>query len=152
MTANLREIESGVTKKLSKEFSKTESRILDALSRRNEFLLNPLILGHSKSAPGTSQNTYGRSQGTNEDDSESDSHPEAGIPRTRLRKILAQMIILYYIADLPLTSLRSPSSESENIPVPFVSLRSLILLLSSSSFAFFDSLLRSSWDARLRLA
>ena len=35
------EIEGRVTKKLSKEFSKTESHILGALSKLDEFLLNP---------------------------------------------------------------------------------------------------------------
>ena len=45
-------------------------------------------------------------------------------------------LIKNYIADLPPTSLRSPSSESDNKPVPFAWLRSLILLLSYLSFAF----------------
>ena len=35
------EMEGRATKKLSKEFSKTESRILGALSKLDEFLLNP---------------------------------------------------------------------------------------------------------------
>ena len=35
------EIESRVTKKLSQEFSRAESRILGALSKLHEFLLNP---------------------------------------------------------------------------------------------------------------
>ena len=35
------EIEGRVTKKLSKEFSKMESRILGALSKLDGFLLNP---------------------------------------------------------------------------------------------------------------
>ena len=35
------EIEGRVTKKLSKDFSPTESRILGALSKFDEFLLNP---------------------------------------------------------------------------------------------------------------
>ena len=35
------EIESRVLKKLSQEFSRTESLLLGALSRLNEFLLNP---------------------------------------------------------------------------------------------------------------
>ena len=35
------EIVGKVTKKLSQEFGKTESRILGALSKLNEFLLNP---------------------------------------------------------------------------------------------------------------
>ena len=37
------EIEGRVTKRLSKEFSKTESRILGALSKFDEFLLNPQV-------------------------------------------------------------------------------------------------------------
>ena len=37
------EIEGMVTKNLSKEFSKTESRILSALSKLDEFLLNPQV-------------------------------------------------------------------------------------------------------------
>ena len=37
------EIEGRVTKKLSKEFSRTESRILGALSKLDEFLLNPQV-------------------------------------------------------------------------------------------------------------
>ena len=39
------EIEGRVTKKLSKEFSKTESHILGALSKLDEFLLNPQVRG-----------------------------------------------------------------------------------------------------------
>ena len=37
------EIEGRVTKKLSKKFSGTESRILGALSKHDEFLLNPQV-------------------------------------------------------------------------------------------------------------
>ena len=37
------EIEGRVTKKLPKEFNKTESRILGALSKLDEFLLNPQV-------------------------------------------------------------------------------------------------------------
>ena len=37
------EIEGRVTKKLSEEFSRTESRILGALSKLDEFLLNPQV-------------------------------------------------------------------------------------------------------------
>ena len=37
------EIEERVTKKLSKEFSKTESRILGALSKLDKLLLNPQV-------------------------------------------------------------------------------------------------------------
>ena len=41
------EIEGRVTKKLSKEFSRTENRILGALARLDDFLVNPLLQGHS---------------------------------------------------------------------------------------------------------
>ena len=73
------EIEGRVTNKLSKEFSRTENRILGALARLDDFLMNPLIQGHSGTAPETSRNTFSTSQGTNEDDSQNDPHPEAGI-------------------------------------------------------------------------
>ena len=73
------EIEGRVTKKLSQEFSRTENRILGALARLDDFLMNPLIQGHSGTAPEMSRNTLSSSQGTNEDDSQSDPHPEAGI-------------------------------------------------------------------------
>ena len=73
------EIEERVTKMLSQEFSITENRKLGTLARLDVFVMNPLIQGHSGTPPGTSQNTFGTSQGTNEDDSQSDPHPEAGI-------------------------------------------------------------------------
>ena len=73
------EIESRVTEKLSQEFSRAESRILCALSKLDEFLLNPQITTHSETVPGTFRNTNVENQGTNEDDSQSDPHPEAGI-------------------------------------------------------------------------
>ena len=73
------EIEGRVTKKLSQEFSRTENRILGSLSLLGDFLMNPLIQGHSGTAPETSRNAFSTSQGTNEIDSQSDLHPEAGI-------------------------------------------------------------------------
>ena len=73
------EIEGKVTKKLCQEFSRTESRFLGALSKLDEFLLNPQIRKHSGTVPGTFQNTNVENRGTNEDDSQSDPHPEAGI-------------------------------------------------------------------------
>ena len=51
------EVEGRVTKKLSKEFSKTKSRILGALSKLDEFLLNPQLRTCSVAVPGTSRNT-----------------------------------------------------------------------------------------------
>ena len=72
-------IEGRVTKKLSKEFSRTENRILGALARLDHFLINPLIQGHSGTTPETSRNAFIIKQGTIEDDSQSDTHPEAGL-------------------------------------------------------------------------
>ena len=72
------QIEGRVTKKLSQEFSRTESRILGALSKLDEFLLNQKIRTHSATVPGTFRNTNVENQGTNEDDSQSDPHPEVG--------------------------------------------------------------------------
>ena len=85
------EIEGKVTKKLSQEFSRPESRILSALSRLDDFLLNPLIQGHYGTTPKTSRNTLRTKQRTNEDDSQSDLYLEAGTSfRVRLHKTLTQ--------------------------------------------------------------
>ena len=73
------EIEGRVTKKLSQEFNRIESCISDALSKLNEFLLNQQITTHSETVPGTFRNRNAENQGTNEDNSQSDPHPEAGI-------------------------------------------------------------------------
>ena len=69
ITQVFEEIEGRVTKKLFQEFSGTENRILGALSRLDDFLMNPLIQGYSGTAPETSRNAYGTNRGTNEDDS-----------------------------------------------------------------------------------
>ena len=76
-----KEIEGRVTKKLSQEFSRTEFRIMGALSKLDEFLLNQQIRTHPGTVPGTFRNTNVINQGTNEDDSQSDPHPEAGVFR-----------------------------------------------------------------------
>ena len=75
------EIEGRITRKLSQEFNRIESRISDALSKLDEFLSNQQIQTHYKTVPGTFRNTNVENQGTNEDDSQSDPHPEAGIFR-----------------------------------------------------------------------
>ena len=72
------DIEGRVTKKLSQEFIRTENCILGALARLDSFLMNPLLQGHSGTATETSRNVFSVNQGTNEDDSQSDPHPEAG--------------------------------------------------------------------------
>ena len=52
------EIEGRVTKKLSQEFSRTENRILGALARLDDFLMNPLLQGHSGTTPKTPRNVF----------------------------------------------------------------------------------------------
>ena len=73
------ENEGRVTKKLSQEFSRTENRILGALARLDDFLMNPLLQGYSGTTPKASRNVFSINQTTNEDDSQSDLHPEAGL-------------------------------------------------------------------------
>ena len=73
------EIEGRVTKRLSQEPSRTENRKLGALARLDDFLMNPLLLGHSGTTPEMSRNRFSINQGTNEDDSQSNPHREAGL-------------------------------------------------------------------------
>ena len=70
------EIEGRVTKKLSKEFSRTESRILGALSELDEFLLNPQARTCSVAVPGTSRNNFSENRETMGDRSSDDPYPE----------------------------------------------------------------------------
>ena len=72
------EIEGRVTEKLSQEFSRTENHILGALARLDDFLINPLLQGHSGTILETSRNVRSMNKGTNEDDPQSNPHPEAG--------------------------------------------------------------------------
>ena len=51
-------IEGRVSKKLSQGSSGTENRILGALAQLDVFLMNPLIQGHSGTAPETSRNVF----------------------------------------------------------------------------------------------
>ena len=41
--------------------------------------MNPLLQGHSGTTPEPSRNALSTSQGTNEDDSQNDAHPETGL-------------------------------------------------------------------------
>ena len=70
------EIERRVTKKLPQEFSRTKSRVLVALSKLDEFLLNPQIRTFSETIPGTFRNTDVENQEPSEDRSQNDPHPE----------------------------------------------------------------------------
>ena len=53
--------------------------MIGALSRLDDFLLNPQLQGYSATATEASRNTHGLIQGPNEDNSQNDSQPEAGI-------------------------------------------------------------------------
>ena len=72
------DIEGRVTKKLSKEFSRTEPRILGALSKLDEFLLNPQVRTCSVAFPGTSRNNNSENRETTGDRSSDDPCPEVG--------------------------------------------------------------------------
>ena len=71
-------LEGRVTKKLSKEFNKTESRILGALSKLDEFLLNLQVRTCSVAAHGTSTNSISENWETHGDRSSNDPYPEVG--------------------------------------------------------------------------
>ena len=72
------EIEGRVTRKLSKEFSKTESPILGALWKLDEFLLNPQVRACSVAAHGTSRNSNSENRETHGDLCSNDPYPEVG--------------------------------------------------------------------------
>ena len=70
------EIEGIVNEKLSQERSRRVPHF--GCSKSDEFLLSPQIRTRSGTVPGTFRNTNVKNQGTNEDDSQSDPHPEVG--------------------------------------------------------------------------
>ena len=78
------EIEGKVTKKLSQDFSGTESRILSAPSKVEEFLLNPHIRTFSGTVPGTFRNTDVENQEPSGDRSQIDTHPEVEFSACRI--------------------------------------------------------------------
>ena len=71
-------IENGVTKNMSQEFSRTESRILGALSNLDEILVNPQFRTRSGTVPGTFRNTMVQNLEPNEDRAQNDPHLEVG--------------------------------------------------------------------------
>ena len=71
------EIEGRVTKKLSKEFNKTKSRILGALSKLDEFLLNPQVRTCSV-VQGATRNANSENRETHGDLCLTDPYPEVG--------------------------------------------------------------------------
>ena len=72
------EIEGMVTKKLSKEFGKTESSILGALSKLDEFLLNPQVRTCSVAVQGTSSNVNSENREAHGDRSSNYLYAEVG--------------------------------------------------------------------------
>ena len=82
ITQFFEETEGIVTKKLSQEFSRTKNRISGALSRLDDFLMNPLIQGHSVIAAETSRNEFSTKLGAKKDESQNDLQPEASTSRS----------------------------------------------------------------------
>ena len=79
------EIEGKVIKSLSQEISRTKSRILGALSKFDDFLLNPQVRTHSGTVPGTFRITNVENQEPNEDRFQADPHLEMGPSVCQLR-------------------------------------------------------------------
>ena len=69
-------IEGRLTKKLPKEFCRTESCILGVLSKMDEFLLNPQVRTCSVAVPGTSRNSDSENPELKGDRSLNDTCPE----------------------------------------------------------------------------
>ena len=72
-----KENEGRVTRKLSKEFSRTESRILGALSKLDEFLQNPQVRTWSVAVPRTSRKNDSENREPTGDRPLGDPWPEA---------------------------------------------------------------------------
>ena len=70
------EIEGRVNKEFSKEFSRTEARILGALTKLDEFLLIPQVGTCPVAVPGTSRNNNSGNRETTGDRSSDDPCPE----------------------------------------------------------------------------
>ena len=70
------EIEGRITKKLSEEVSRIESRILGALSKLDEFLLNPQVRTCSVAVLRTSRNNNSENRETTGDRSSEDPCPQ----------------------------------------------------------------------------
>ena len=109
ITRVFEKIEGRVTKKLSPELSRTENRLLGALAGLDDFIVNPLFQGHSGTVPETFQNEFSTSQGTKEDDSQSNFILKQASSRTRRRKTLAQKMARTWWQEFTRKSLSAPS-------------------------------------------
>ena len=72
------EIERRKTNKLYQEFSRTESSIMGALSKVDNFLLNLQGRAQSGTVPGASRNSSTENQEPNDNRSQKDPRPEVG--------------------------------------------------------------------------
>ena len=77
------EIERWVTENLSQKFSWTESRVLGALPKLDEFLLNPQVRTCSVAVPGTFSNNNSENRDPTGDRSLNDPCPEVEFSDSR---------------------------------------------------------------------
>ena len=76
-------IEGEVTKRLSQDFSRTDSHNLGALSKLDEFFLNLLVRICSIAVPGTSRNNDSKIWEPTGDRSLNDPYPQVEFPASR---------------------------------------------------------------------
>ena len=103
-----------MTKKLSYDFSRTENHFLDALSLFDAFLLNPLLQSHSGFTSDTSQNAPHINQGTNNDDSQVDLHPQTTVSQSQTTQVFGpddSSDMVTGVQETPLCSLGTSSSN-----------------------------------------
>ena len=85
--------------------------------------MNPLQPGHSGTTPGPSRNALNTSQGMNEDDSQNDPRPEAGLFYGQMTQNCGpeddyDIYVLWNIVAAYLRSLRTRTAEEKNMPHP----------------------------------
>ena len=73
---------------------------MGALSNLDEFLLNQQVRTHSETVPETFRNTNVDNQRTNEDDSQSDLYPEAGLFHSQTRQNSCPEVGLYMVTGV----------------------------------------------------
>ena len=84
----LMKLKGGSPKKLSQEFSRTESRILGALSKLDEVLLNPQVRNCSVVVPGTSRNINSENRQPTGDRSVNDPCPDVVFSACHTSKLI----------------------------------------------------------------
>ena len=132
------EMEERVTKKLSQKFSKTESRILGALSKLDEFFLNPQIRTFSGTVPETFRDADVENQEPSGDPSQKDPYPEVEFSACRAsnlsdsdldetshsHSVLSFLSLKRYISEISesigrnVLVFRNPVRQGCNIPYP----------------------------------